>query len=293
MGKIMRTAAVSLSWLLLAACVLLGTWLQPIWNVVPERWLALAVAAIIGLVAGAVAPRQLSAWLAWIVLVVLAWALYVWAAFHIMTAPMVPRFLAYPLSASVGVAAGLIARRMPAKLAAWRFVPIALGAAAVVGVVLLKGPLAALGNPGQWQPPAFSLQLANGDQVTSQSLVGKTVVLSFWGVQCKPCLEELPALQRFYETHYLHQANVRFFLVNEDSGPDSAEKAAAWLNREHVSISSVLDPTHELDRLLKTGGILPTHVVIGANHRVLLTTFGYSKSKEAFPALRAVIKTGG
>src|SRR5699024_8188031 len=73
---------------------------------------------------------------------------------------------------------------------------------AVAGVLCLAGGLAACGKPAHRMPPAFTLQLANGQKVASHSLRGKTVVLSFWATWCGPCREELPALQKVYRKHY-------------------------------------------------------------------------------------------
>src|SRR5699024_1852679 len=102
-------------------------------------------------------------------------------------ASRVAAFLVYPLAASVAVAAGLLVRRMRARSLGWRGFPIVVCAAVVAGLFFLRGPLLAWGQPGLRAAPAFTLAMANGTEIASQELAGKTVVLAFWATWCKPC----------------------------------------------------------------------------------------------------------
>lgn len=156
-------------------------------------------------------------------------------------------------------------------------------------MILCAVALAACGQRGSGPVPSFTLQLANGEQVSLQTLAGKTVVLSFWATWCAPCREELPALQSLYTARYADRADVRFFLISEDQGPGAAGKAAAWLDRHGITLLSALDPGGALGRKLKTSAVLPARVVIGPKGAVLLTTWGYSDENSGFPALRSAI----
>ena len=47
--------------------------------------------------------------------------------------------------------------------------------------------------------PDFSLDNIDGDPVTLSENTGSgPVVLSFWATWCKPCIEELPHLEKIY-----------------------------------------------------------------------------------------------
>ncbi len=43
--------------------------------------------------------------------------------------------------------------------------------------------------------PAFELAELDGEAVSSQSYLGKPVVLNFWATWCRPCLKEIPTLK--------------------------------------------------------------------------------------------------
>lgn len=49
---------------------------------------------------------------------------------------------------------------------------------------------------------------------------GDVVFLNFWGSWCQPCVEEMPSIQKLYETH---QKNVRFVLIAMMDKPEKFE----------------------------------------------------------------------
>jgi len=50
--------------------------------------------------------------------------------------------------------------------------------------------------------PDFQLKDLEGSPLNLADLVGKKVVwLNFWGLRCGPCVRELPALQKLYDTY--------------------------------------------------------------------------------------------
>ncbi|MGH8160916.1 MAG: TlpA family protein disulfide reductase [Gammaproteobacteria bacterium] len=286
----MRVAFAGLVCVFLSICVLFGSWGPVFWQIGAPLWAELAIAAAVGLAAGALAPRETPAWLAWAVLVALAWAGYAYGAVAMIPPPLVPRFLVYPLAASVGVVAGLVAWRIPLRQSVWRPVPLVLGTAAIVGVFFLHGSIMAWTGPKPWPAPAFTLQLLNGKSLNSRALKGKTVVLAFWATWCGPCRRELPELQKFYTKNYASHDNVRFFLVDEGYGAETPAKARAFLAHLNLHMPAAFDAEGELGQKLRTGSVIPVRVVIGPRGLVRLIDRGYLKGEAGFPALRKVIR---
>lgn len=62
--------------------------------------------------------------------------------------------------------------------------------------------------------PAFTLSLANGKQLNSNSLTGKHYVLDFWASWCVPCVENLP---HFSELRNRYAGRVEMVSINVDS----------------------------------------------------------------------------
>jgi peroxiredoxin len=60
------------------------------------------------------------------------------------------------------------------------------------------GPAAPLA--GHYAPDATLVDVS-GNQVALSSLRGKVVILNFWYAACEPCRLEMPALERYYQTH--------------------------------------------------------------------------------------------
>jgi thiol-disulfide isomerase/thioredoxin len=73
--------------------------------------------------------------------------------------------------------------------------------------------------------PAFTLADLQGNQVSSQSLVGRPVVVNLWFTSCGPCLEEMPYLNQIRSQKA--RTDVVFLAVTFDS----KEKVQAFLKK--------------------------------------------------------------
>jgi len=49
--------------------------------------------------------------------------------------------------------------------------------------------------------PSFETKLINGQKFNIELAKGHVVILHFWATWCSTCLEEMPALNEFYEKH--------------------------------------------------------------------------------------------
>jgi peroxiredoxin len=78
-----------------------------------------------------------------------------------------------------------------------------LAAAGCASLALALCPsLAQAGGPPVGKPaPPLTLTTLDGRSISTDSLRGKVVVLSFWATWCAPCREELPVLSAYAAQH--------------------------------------------------------------------------------------------
>lgn len=291
MGAMRRNLLDGLLYLALSLCVLAGA-ADLLYFQFPD-WALLAFTALVGAAAGGAVPRRLRAAQAWIALVALTWIGY----FYILGAAtslghVAWLFLPWPLAASVGVAAGLAAWRLPRRLGWWRPLPLVLGAAAVVGITFLGNSANSTYTPPafhRYKAPAYTLHLMKGGTVESSSLGGKTVVLAFWATWCKPCREEMPGLQKLYVQDYRDNPKVAFYLVDLGIGGETKSKARAYLRKYGITIPTAFDHGGRLMDALNLPHELPTRVVIDAAGTVDYRSIGYGGYAKGFPNLRRAI----
>jgi peroxiredoxin len=72
---------------------------------------------------------------------------------------------------------------------------LVLIAASLLGLLGMAGRPPLIGSPA----PEIALKDLRGQEVKLSDLHGKIVLLNFWATWCKPCKEEMPAMQAAYE----------------------------------------------------------------------------------------------
>ncbi len=70
--------------------------------------------------------------------------------------------------------------------------------------------------------PEFKFITLTGQQVSSQDLKGKIIIIDFWSSDCTPCRTSMPQMEKFYQ-QYKNDPRVVVYLVN--SGWETMEKA--------------------------------------------------------------------
>jgi len=116
--------------------------------------------------------------------------------------------------------------------------------------------------------PELRLSELNGGQRDLASLKGKVVLVNFWATWCPPCVEEIPSLQRLYQS--LSPQGLEILAV--DVG-ESAKTMQKFLADKPIAFPVLMDMQGEA---LRRWGIyaFPTTLVLDRSHRIRYAVFG-------------------
>ncbi|OAV43184.1 peroxiredoxin [Lewinella sp. 4G2] len=118
---------------------------------------------------------------------------------------------------------------------------------------------------------AFELVDMDGNVVSSENTRGKVVVLNFWFIGCKPCLEEIPEINAVYES-YRDNPDVIFASI----GTDSAAKITKNRTKYNIQYPVVADGRAVCQQFGVEG--FPTNMVIDREGNYELNfTGGFAK----------------
>jgi thiol-disulfide isomerase/thioredoxin len=120
----------------------------------------------------------------------------------------------------------------------------------------------------------FAFKTLNGTPISSDSLIGKVVVLDFWFIGCPPCYLKMPDLSKVAK-HYTHRKDVVFLTV--DAGrKDSFENFKTVVNKMPSNLLYVYDSAAVFASTLKITGY-PHEIIINRKGVVVSQLVGYNK----------------
>lgn len=142
-----------------------------------------------------------------------------------------------------------------------------LVAIAVFAALWATGPPPEPIRPGQ-EAPGFTLPGLDGGSVSLADLRGKVVLLNFWATWCKPCEDEMPAMQRLHAA--LAGTDFRLLAVSTDE-----ERAPVEAFRERLGLTFpiLLDPGKTVAESYQTYRF-PESYLIGRDGRILARYIG-------------------
>jgi cytochrome c biogenesis protein CcmG/thiol:disulfide interchange protein DsbE len=140
-------------------------------------------------------------------------------------------------------------------------------------VVSWSARAAAQENTADW-----TLETITGETVNFHETLGKgPVVLNFWATWCRPCLKEMPHMNRLAGEY---AGRVTFLAVNSDASKAVAKVAPFIQAKGYDNLIVPLDTGAELQQLLQVGGILPFTVVFDGQGREIYRHIGYKEGDE-------------
>ena len=114
----------------------------------------------------------------------------------------------------------------------------------------------------------FEVSTLGGGSFSLAKHRGKVVFLNFWATWCKPCIEEMPAIERLGRRF----ANDPFVVLAVSRDPNSG-RVGPFLAEHRVTLPVGLDPTGDLAKSFGVR-VLPTTVIIDRNGYVAAIAFG-------------------
>ena len=127
-------------------------------------------------------------------------------------------------------------------------------------------------------PPLFELKTLDGDQYKLEDDLGKSmIILDFWATWCKPCVRELPHINKIYETY--KDSGLKVYAISTDNA-SSKSKIRPTMKRHKLTIPVLLDPSNEVIRKYNPTKTIPYLVVIGKNGETIREFSGYKPGDE-------------
>src|SRR5713101_2313545 len=143
----------------------------------------------------------------------------------------------------------------------------------LVSVVMVVGLLGLLGMAARpprvgGPAPEITLKDLQGQEVRLSDLRGKIVLLNFWATWCKPCKEEMPAMQASYDK--LRGQGLVVLAVNE---LEDTEKVIEHIRTHGHTFPVVMDHNNHVANLYGVVG-LPASFLIDRQGIVRERIFG-------------------
>lgn len=118
----------------------------------------------------------------------------------------------------------------------------------------------------------FVLRDLRGRRVRLRDFANKVVLLSFWASWCKPCHQELPALQEIWRRHRAHGFELVSVAVDP---PDTESEVRQMARRYRYEFPVLLDPETDVANRFNPTMALPYSVLIDRTGRIAAVHQGY------------------
>ena len=125
--------------------------------------------------------------------------------------------------------------------------------------------------------PNWKLRCADGSQVEFHDELAKgPVLVSFWALWCKPCLKELPHLDKLGKEY---EGKLSVLAVNIDNSR-SVARVRPYLSSKGYKFRVPLDTSGDLQRMLQIGSVVPFLIVYNSDGTEYYRHVGYKEGDE-------------
>jgi len=116
--------------------------------------------------------------------------------------------------------------------------------------------------------PSVEVKTLDGENINIQEIEnnGNPIVISFWFMQCKPCLKELNAIAEVYE-EWQDETGVKLVAISIDNAR-SSNKVKPFVNANDWDYEVYLDPNKDFSRAMGISTVPHTFLLNGKNEIV-------------------------
>ena len=117
--------------------------------------------------------------------------------------------------------------------------------------------------------PNFTLPDLNGKMVSLADYKGRVVLLNIWATWCRPCVEEMPSMEK------LHQElkDEKFTILAVSIDESGAKAVQPFMKKHKLSFSALIDIAGTINSLYQTTGV-PESFIIDKQGRILEEIIG-------------------
>jgi thiol-disulfide isomerase/thioredoxin len=119
--------------------------------------------------------------------------------------------------------------------------------------------------------PDFVFKDILGNTYTPEDIKGKVVVINFWFINCAPCVEEMPELNKLVKEYENNDAVLFLALALDEKGP----RLDTFLETHVFNYNIVPGAQDYVVKKLQASSF-PTHIVLDKNSNVVFTLAGYT-----------------
>ena len=144
-------------------------------------------------------------------------------------------------------------------------------------LLLATSPVASAGD-ARVKAPNFRAKDMNGQPVVLEDLLGKgPILIDFWATWCKPCLKEMPYIQRLHEE--FEDEGLKVLAVTIDS-PKTQSRVKPKVKGKKFTFTVVMDPSQDVFRRMQGKGSVPYVVVLDPEGMIRYRHTGYRPGDE-------------
>lgn len=141
---------------------------------------------------------------------------------------------------------------------------------ALIGAVLVAAIAVAWSGRGEYVPadvgamaPDYAAASLDGEMVDLASFRGRAVLLNIWATWCRPCVKEMPALQRLHEQ--FSDDGLVVIGVSVDNPAlvmgDATEAVRKFVDEYGLTFEILLDPESRIESGYPVAGLPMTYLI--------------------------------